>query len=124
MSRISNERMLQAPFCEESDHQFADAVIDVAMQQYMIAGRERLKNGERRGHAGAEGDGLVAAFERGDAGFKRIAIGGRGADVGEFAGEFPVEVALKGGRCVKRRGDGSGGWIDGPAGVNTLGLKT
>src|ERR1035437_1372248 len=116
--------MHEAPFCEKSFHQFADAVIDVAMQQHAIAGRERLENGHRRGHAGAERDGLIAAFERGDAGFERIAIGGRGANVGVLTGEFPVGIALESCRGVERRSDGSGRRIDGAAGMDALRLKT
>lgn len=106
--RHVRERDLKAPRDEVLAQQLRGPEVGVEGRHHVIAGRKRLKHGHRRGHSGGEGHRRSATLEAGHGRFQGSPIRVRIADVLVAGREGAVGRALKGGRELDRRHQGSG----------------
>ena len=113
----------EAPFAEDVADHFAQAPVDVVGRDDVVAGFESLHQGGGDGESGGEAERLLAAFERGEAFFQRVAVGIVLARVAEAARIFAVGAAFEGGGKVDGRGDRAGGGVDMAARVDGPGLN-
>src|SRR5262249_61205614 len=103
-----DEIRLEPPAKKNLLKQASRPIISIDVRKDVIAGRERLKDRRRRGHAGSEGGGRGAPFSRANAHLERIAVRIVVASVHEAARVGYFKVAFERGREEDRGGDGGG----------------